>query len=267
VVLPPADAAGATPRTLEGEDLAAFLKVMTKLEASLELLERSGLNLATFLTRVNADSSLPMHQIRLGGHDHWFFTPEERDAFIKAEEERLGHKLIVADDAPPAATNGNGNGNGHAHSTPAGTYFYHEWHEVRKVNQALKELRRFGMGTSDLVPAPRIAGREPPPRLVLENDDHKKQLPHLRDLVMEVRRLGERGLTITRFKGLGEMDPKELWDTTLDPKQRTVLQIQLDDALKADEMFRTLMGEKVEDRRNFIIEHGIKVKDIDYHGA
>ena len=128
-----------------------------------------------------------------------------------------------------------------------------ELHEVREVNRALEELRRFGLKPSDLVPAPRIAGREPPPRLVLENGEHSAACSHLRDLVVEVRKLGERGLTITRFKGLGEMDPEELWDTTLDPDKRILLQVQLDDALKADEMFRILMGEKVEPRRDFII--------------
>ena len=89
----------------------------------------------------------------------------------------------------------------------------------------------------------------------------------LRELVSEVRRLGEKGLSITRFKGLGEMDPEELWETTLDPSKRTLMKVQLDDALKADEMFRTLMGEKVEPRRDFIYKYAIEVKDIDYHGA
>ena len=87
------------------------------------------------------------------------------------------------------------------------------------------------------------------------------------NLVPEVRRLGERGLTITRFKGLGEMDGEELWETTLDPEKRMLLQVHLDDAFKADEMFRILMGEKVEPRREFIQKHALEVKDIDYHGA
>jgi DNA gyrase subunit B len=79
--------------------------------------------------------------------------------------------------------------------------------------------------------------------------------------------MGERGMTITRFKGLGEMDGEELWETTLDPQKRMLLQVQPGDAFKADEMFRTLMGEKVEPRRDFIQKHALDVKDIDYHGA
>jgi DNA gyrase subunit B len=63
------------------------------------------------------------------------------------------------------------------------------------------------------------------------------------------------------------MDPEELWDTTLDPHQRTLMQIKLDDAFKADEMFRTLMGDKVEPRRDVIHKYALQVTEIDYHGA
>jgi DNA gyrase subunit B len=263
-VLPPPEANGKQSLTLEGDALAAFLKVMAKLESSLELLERSGLNLGSFFGLANAEGVLPEYQVKIGGNESWFFTPEARDAFVKAEEGRLGHALIVVDDTPGASANGHANG--HGNGTPAG-YTDKDWHEVRKVNQALKELRRYGLALSDLMPAVRVAGREPVPRLVLENGEHRRNLSHLRELITEVRRLGERGMTVTRFKGLGEMDPDELWATTLDPEKRTVLQVQLDDALKADEMFRTLMGEKVEDRREFIKKHAFDVKDIDYHGA
>ena len=114
---------------------------------------------------------------------------------------------------------------------------------------------------------PRRRCREPPLRLELASGENRRSLWHLRDLVMEVRRLGEKGMSVMRFKGLGEMDPEELWDTTLDPDRRTLMRVRLDDAIKADEMFRTLMGEKVEPRREFIQKHALEVKDIDYHGA
>jgi DNA gyrase subunit B len=166
---------------------------------------------------------------------------------------------VVADETPGhSGTNGNGN---------AETVFVQELHEVRGINRGLERLREFALTGADLVPAPRLAGREPPQRFLLENGDQKRSLSQLRDLVPEVRKLGEKGLTITRFKGLGEMDPEELWETTLNPEKRILLQVNMEDAFKVDEMFRTLMGEKVEPRREFIQKHALEVKDIDYHGA
>ena len=63
------------------------------------------------------------------------------------------------------------------------------------------------------------------------------------------------------------MDGEELWETTLDPEKRTMVRVHLEDALKAEEMFRILMGEKVEPRRAFIEKHALEVKEVDYHGA
>jgi DNA gyrase subunit B len=181
------------------------------------------------------------------------------DAYRQREQERLGRELVVGDETP-AQTNGHTDGHGEV-------VYVQELHEVREVNRGVTELERFGLKTSDLVPAQRVAGREPAPRLVLENGEQRRQLTTLRELPIEVRKLGERGLSITRFKGLGEMNPEELWETTLDPDKRMLLKVQLDDALKADEMFRILMGEKVEPRRDFIQKYALEVKDIDYHGA
>jgi DNA gyrase subunit B len=211
---------------------------------------------------------LPIYRVLLSGKEHWFATPAEVDTFRRTEQERLGHELVVGEElrfgsAPPTNGNGNGHTNGHAGET----FFVQELHEVRGINKGLDRLREFGLGWADLVPMPRIAGREPPVRFILEHGDIRHELPHLRELTPEVRRLGERGMTIMRFKGLGEMDGEELWETTLDPAKRTLLKVQMDDALKADEMFRTLMGEKVEPRREFIQKHALEVKDIDYHGA
>jgi len=239
----------------EGEPLGRLVRVLGELEDALVILERRGLNLATFLARAGA-AGLPTFRVVLGGREHWFANAAEVDAFRQQEQQRLGRDLVLADETPHA------NGNGHSEM-----FFVQELHEVRGINRGLERLREFGLGGADLLPAPRVAGREPAVRFVLENADVRRVLPHLRELVGEVRRQGERGLQITRFKGLGEMDAEELWETTLDPDKRTLLQVQLDDAFKADEMFRTLMGEKVEPRRDFIQKHALEVKDIDYHGA
>jgi DNA gyrase subunit B len=260
-VLPPhqpgAQATGApSPTTLTGDRLTALLKVLSDLERELQKLERRGLNLSAFLAKMGPQG-LPAFRVLLVGQERWFFSMAEVDEFRRAEAQHQGRELVVAEPGQ-APTNGNGH---------AATITVAELHEVKAINRGLERLRDFGLGAPDLVEAPRVAGREPPVRFVLESGDSRKVLPHLRDLTLEVRRLGEKGLSITRFKGLGEMDAEELWETTLDPARRTLLRVQLDDALKAEEMFRVLMGDKVEPRRDFIQKHALEVKDIDYHGA
>jgi DNA gyrase subunit B len=247
------------PQRIGGEQLSALMQTMTNMEDALVTLERRGVNLPVFLARTG-DRGLPVFRVVVGGREEWCHTAEEVDALRERERQRLGRDLVV-EDVPTTGT-----GTAPA-SLAADAFFEQELHEVRVVNRGLEELRRFGLEPADLLPPVRLAGREPPVRLRLESGEQGRTLATLRDLVSEVRKLGEKGLSVTRFKGLGEMDPEELWETTLDPERRTLLQVQLDDALKADEMFRTLMGEKVEPRRDFIYKYAIEVKDIDYHGA
>ncbi|CAN5272731.1 DNA gyrase subunit B [soil metagenome] len=252
--------AGEVSATIEGERLTKLVRVLSELEDSLGILERRGFGFADFLTR-NKGQGLPLYRVLMGSQTSWFLTTQEVDEFRLAEEKRLGHELLVGDDLP-AHSSGNGDLN-----NAGATFFVQEFHEVRNINRGLERIKEFGLTAASLVDAPRIAGREPLPRFQLESREVKHTLAHVRILPTEIRHLGEKGISITRFKGMGEMDGEELWETTLDPAKRTLLRVNLDNALMADEMFRVLMGEKVEPRRDFIQKHALDVKEIDYHGA
>jgi DNA gyrase subunit B len=101
-----------------------------------------------------------------------------------------------------------------------------------------------------------------PPFVITENDTHT--IVDSRQALLEhVMTSAKNGLTIQRYKGLGEMNPEQLWQTTLNPETRTILSVQVNDAVETDEMFTVLMGDAVEPRRKFIEDNALDVKNLD----
>ena len=84
-----------------------------------------------------------------------------------------------------------------------------------------------------------------------------------RSLLDAVYETGRKGIELQRYKGLGEMNPEQLWETTLDPDVRTLLQVKVGDLVEADEIFSKLMGDVVEPRRDFIQENALNVSNLD----
>ncbi len=101
----------------------------------------------------------------------------------------------------------------------------------------------------------------PPYRL--KRKDTESEFSTSKDLVEEILETGKKGLSIQRYKGLGEMNPGQLWDTTMNPESRSLLQVTLEDTTGVDEIFTILMGDEVEPRRNFIQQHALEVRNLD----
>ena len=97
----------------------------------------------------------------------------------------------------------------------------------------------------------------------LRRKDSEREITSPTMLLDAVYAAGRKGLSIQRYKGLGEMNPEQLWETTLDPDARTLRRVEIKDALEADEIFSTLMGEVVEPRRDFIQNNALKVVNLD----
>jgi len=244
-------------RTIRGAEMERLCRTLAALEDSLLALERRGIALRAHAVRQDPVSGkLPVYHVFLGQQEHWFTARKELEEFLAQREQQMGEELELKD-RPNGPSESGSNGDAQA----ARRLHIVEFHEVRSINNQLAELREMGFEIGSLIPEERTGVEEA--RYHLRRGDLVTALDDLRGLLAAVRAAGEKGLQITRFKGLGEMNAEELRQTTLDPENRTLLQITMEDAAAADELFRVLMGDKVEPRREFIEKHALEVKNLD----
>jgi DNA gyrase subunit B len=154
-----------------------------------------------------------------------------------------------------------GNGNGYRWQRPIGRNFLAaaEYRTLRDLYQEIEPFENPPLVVSE-------DGKTKPPEDGKTAEDSKSKLKELNsreELIEYLLAAGKRGLHIQRYKGLGEMNPDQLWDTTMDPETRVLLQVKIDDEVFADEIFTVLMGDAVEPRRHFIQENALEVQNLD----
>jgi len=247
----------------EGEMLEKLVKLVSELEEPLGTLDRRGIDLKFLsLNFATEDGLLPQYRIFLGKEQFWFSSQEEMTKFLKEEEAKRGEELEIADDngqptEEPTSEEGQEDEFG-----KEGALQVTDLHEIRTINELLKQLRGYGMKLKDFY-SPGNRNGEPIFPFNINTGGNVVRLTNLRNLLPSMRAIGEKGLKLTRFKGLGEMNSEELWETSMDPAQRVLLQVGMQDAAAADEIFRVLMGDVVEPRREFIEKHALDVKNLD----
>jgi DNA gyrase subunit B len=224
-----------------GEDLARRLEQMVAYRKRLDRLSQRGyptVILNEFL-RVGADETMLSDKTWLeAALDP--FRELGLDATVLPDEEKDLYKIVPGQ-----------NTNGHRWIKPIGRDFMAS-PEYKSLLELYKEVEPF----------------ENPPLVVTESNGEgagsfEKELGSQEELVDYLLAAGKKGLSIQRYKGLGEMNPSQLWDTTMDPEIRMLLQVVVEDEVDADEIFTVLMGDQVEPRRNFIEENALEVVNLD----
>jgi DNA gyrase subunit B len=222
-------------KRLKGEPLRELLEALTAIEALDAALRRRGVPPEAYFSARGPDRTFPVHGAVGGGRAKFAATVDEARRALEAE---AGPSMAV-------------------HAV--------EVREARAVERAAERLEKLGFDIRAFCPPPAAApGEEPPPRFrVLPDGAEPKPVTCLQDALREVREAGTKGLDKQRYKGLGEMMAAQLRDTTMAVATRRLLRVQVEDVVRADEMFTVLMGERVEPRRAFIERHALEVEELD----
>jgi len=247
-----------TGRELSEKQLAEILELLEKLDIYVQGLRRHGGDFGNYIEhRHKTTHELPRYlvKVRTGNDEtaHYFHTEEELRKFgadnsdLKLFGEESDTGLIEKGDK--ATRNGN---------TRRGRL--KELHESKAVMELLAQLVHKGLNVEH------YSAQDHPLFELVEGEGERatvKPIFSIAEILAGVKEAGKRGIQIKRFKGLGEMNAKELFETTMNPENRKLLRIDMSNVVEAEEMFTKLMGDEVEPRRQFIEDNALNVRNLD----
>jgi DNA gyrase subunit B len=240
---------------LSQKQLEEILELLDSLDKYAKGVRRHGGDFADYVEHRQAKSGeLPRHLVKVRqGNDEtvrYFHTEQELRVF---SDENPDLRLFGEEEGDTAIIEKGKNGQSRRAR-------HVELHESKAIAELLQKLALKGLSVEH------YAAQDKPLFELIEGEGERavtRPLFSIPEILAGVKEVGRRGLQIKRFKGLGEMNPKELFETTMDPARRKLLRIELTDAVEAEEMFTKLMGEEVEPRRQFIEDNALNVRNLD----
>jgi len=238
--------------TVTDAQLKSILNILVELEDLTIGLEKKGVNLSKYLLFGGEKTKkLPIYMIKVEAKDHFIYNDNELAKFVEAEEKVSGTEIEIRED-------------GKGVSVGKGIDLL-EIYEAEEIEKLIDRLEKLGLSIADYVPGradDKTKEKAKPPFKIIDGDG-EIEFYCLREILEYVRNLGKKGMSIQRYKGLGEMNPPQLWETTMNPEKRTILKVTMEDAVEAEEIFTILMGDAVEPRREFIEQHAPEVRFLD----
>ncbi|MDR0931719.1 MAG: DNA topoisomerase (ATP-hydrolyzing) subunit B [Victivallales bacterium] len=245
--------------TLTQEKLNSLVELYTRAAHVSQGLRRCGIEPQEYFESIRDDGKCPISHVTVRENDgtttlKYLYTLEEQHAFLHEAEERLTAGL-----APVAAQDGEISESAAAERAAelARHFDITDIFEATNCEMLIGELGQYNLKPGNIFDPSGVL-------YTVQNGEGKQtQAQSLEELFFQVRTNGQTGLRIQRYKGLGEMNAEQLWETTMDPESRKMIKVTMEDAIVADQMFTLLMGDVVEPRREYIEKYAAGVKDLD----
>ncbi|MFH1853813.1 MAG: DNA topoisomerase (ATP-hydrolyzing) subunit B [Candidatus Omnitrophota bacterium] len=226
-------------KEFKDKQLKDLLTLVFEFDRLATAIERRGVKLSKYLSfRHKNTKKLPVYMAKVEEDTQFFYTDDELAKAVKKIENDLGQDSTV----------------------DVRNDYVIEFYEARDMEKIIDKVEKTGSDIEQVF-GPGEEDKKKPFKMISE--DNAREFDTLKECLDYTREVARTGLTIQRYKGLGEMNPRQLWDTTMNPDTRTLLKVTLEDAVEADEIFTVLMGDQVEPRRDFIEKHAREVKNLD----